>query len=253
MKDNIGAIQKVVEEINNNPEELPSAVEASRSVGYERSYLSKLFKQVTGITFNAYSNIIKMGFAAVQLRDTEMPVSEIALRLGYSGQDAFTHAFTNVYRCSPTEYRKNPDIISVPFFKIINIENKGVMTMKKIDPANIIGDGFLQLLELQPASIIMYCFLANFAVSPTGMLRNYNPTGNKLPCIGIDSSVAEMLPLSMDEIFRSIIELADVDLLKIVNMENGCFYVAINPIPEKLVSNGTVEDFVDFVKSQSDR
>lgn len=44
-----------------------------------------------------------------------------------------------------------------------------------------------------------------------------------------------------------------VDLLKIVNMENGCFYVAINPIPEKLVSNGTVEDFVDFVKSQSDR
>jgi len=158
MKDNIGAIQKVVERINNNPEELPSAVEASRSVGYERSYLSKLFRQVTGTTFNAYSNIIKMGFAAVQLRDTEMTVSEIALRLGYSGQDAFTHAFTNVYRCSPTEYRKNPDIISVPFFKIINIENKGVMTMKKIDPANIIGDGFLQLLELQPASIIMYCF-----------------------------------------------------------------------------------------------
>ena len=125
--------------------------------------------------------------------------------------------------------------------------------MTKIDPAKIIGDGFLQLLDLQPASIIMYCVLASFAVSPTGMLQSYNPKGNTLPCIEIDSSVAEMLPLPEEEIFQSIIELADVDLLTIVNMENNSFYVVINPIPEKLVSNGTLKGFVDFVKSQRDR
>ena len=125
--------------------------------------------------------------------------------------------------------------------------------MKKIDPANVIGDGFLRLLDLQPASIIMYCFLASFAVSPTGMLQNYNPKGNKLPCVAIDSSVAEMLPFSVDEIFQSIIELADVDLLTIVNMENNNFSVVINPIPEKLASNGTLESFVDFMNAQKDR
>ena len=102
----------------------------------------------------------------------------------------------------------------------------------------------------QPASIIMYCFIASFAVSPTGMLRNYNPKGNKLPCIEIDSSVAEILPLSIDEIFQAIIELTDVDLLTIVNMKNNSFSVVINPIPNKLVSNGTLESFVDFVKTQ---
>lgn len=253
MKENMLAIQKIVEWINNDPENIPSAIEAAQSVCYERSYLSRIFKQATGTTYNTYSNTVKIAFAAVQLRNTEMPVSEIAEKLGYSESAAFTHAFTIACGCSPSEYRKNPDSISVPFFKIIPDKNKGVMTMKKIDPANVIGDEFLKLLELQPASIIMYCFLASFAVSPTGMLRDYNPKGDKLPCIEIDSSVAEMLPLSIDEVFQSIIELADVDLLEIVNMENNSIYVIINPIPEKLVSNGTLEGFVDFVKAQKDR
>lgn len=253
MKDNALAIQKIVDWINNHPETMPSEIEASQSVKYEPTYLSKLFKQSTGITYRAYSTIIKMGVAAALLRDTEMPVFEIADKLGYSDAAAFSHAFANACGCSPTDYRKNPDSISVPFYKIISIGNKGVMTMKKIDPANVIGDAFLKLLELQPASIIMYCFLASFAVSPTGMLRNYNPKGNKLPCIEIDSSVAEMLPLSIDEIFQSIIELADVDLLTIVNMENNSFYVVINPIPDKLISNGTIEGFVEFVNSRRDR
>ena len=125
--------------------------------------------------------------------------------------------------------------------------------MKNIEPSNVIGDNFLKLLDLQPASIIMYCFLTSFAVSPTGMLQNYNPKANKLPCIVIDSSVAEMLPFSVDEIFKSIIELADVDLLTIVDMKNNCFYVIVSPIPDKLVSNGTLESFVDFVKAQTGR
>lgn len=122
--------------------------------------------------------------------------------------------------------------------------------MTKTDPANIIGDGFLQLLNLQPASIIMYCFLASFSVSPTGMLRDYNPKGNQLPCIEIDSTVAKILPLSIDEVFQSIIELADVDLLTIVKMENYSVYVVINPIPDQLVSNGTLESFVNFACNQ---
>ena len=125
--------------------------------------------------------------------------------------------------------------------------------MKKIEPANVIGDNFLKLLDLQPTSIILYCFLASFAVSPTGMLRNYNPKGNTLPCIEISSSVAEMLPFSTDEIFLSIIELADVDLLTIVNMENYGFHIVINPIPEKLTSNGLLHGYIDFVEAMEGR
>ena len=125
--------------------------------------------------------------------------------------------------------------------------------MKKIDPANVIGDNFLKLLELQTPSIIMYCFLASFAVSPTGMLKDYNPKGNTLPCIVISSDVAEMLPLSMDEVFQSIIELADVDLLTIVDMKNNSFHVVVNPIPDKLASNGFLEGYVNFIKAKRDR
>ena len=123
--------------------------------------------------------------------------------------------------------------------------------MTKIDPANVIGDKFLNLLNLQPSSIIMYCLLASFAASPTGMLKDYNPKGNQLPCIEIDSSIAEILPFSVEEIFQSIIELEDVDLLTIVNMKNSSFYVVINPIPDQLVSNGTLDNFVDFMNKRN--
>ena len=250
MKDNTSAIQKIVDWINNSPETVSSEIAASQDVRYTPTYLSKLFRKTTGITYREYSTIIKNRYAAVMLRDTEMPIFEIADKLGYSDAAAFSHAFTNACGYSPTEYRNNPDSISLPFFKIVPDKNKGVITMKKIDPANVVGDAFLKLLDLQPASIIMYCLLASFAASPTGMLRNYNPKGNVLPCIEIDASVAEMLPLSLEEVFQGIVELADVDLLTIVNMENDSFYVVINEIPEKLVSNGTLEGFVDFVNSQ---
>ena len=125
--------------------------------------------------------------------------------------------------------------------------------MTRVAPENIIGDGFLALLDLQPASIIMYCFLASFSVSPKGMLRTYNPKGGVLPCIELSASVAEMLPLSTEEVFHSILELADVDLLTIVNTENYCFQVVLNPIPEKLVSNGLLEGYADYLSNQKTR
>lgn len=115
IKENIVAIQKLVEWANENPEKLPSATEASQSIGYERSYLSKLFKRKTGSTYRKYTTILKMGFAALKLRNTEIPVSKIAEELGYSDSVAFTHAFTHACGCSPTAYRKNPDSISIPF------------------------------------------------------------------------------------------------------------------------------------------
>lgn len=118
--------------INDNPEKIPSEEEASQSIGYERNYLSKLFKYTIGITYSEYCTIIKMGFAAAELRDTEKPVFEIAELLGYAGTEAFTHAFTNAFGCCPTDYRKNPGSISVPFFKIISNDNEGVITMKKL-------------------------------------------------------------------------------------------------------------------------
>lgn len=242
MRENILAIQKLVEWINRNPEKIPSATEAAQNVGYERSYLSKLFKKTTGISYNAYSSITKLGFAAAVLRDTEKTITEIAEMLDYSGPEAFTHAFTKAYGCCPSNFRKNPDSISVPFFRIICNENKGVITMKRIDPASVIGDNFLTLLELHPASIIMYCLLASFAASPTGLLRDYNPKRNTIPCIEIDSSVAKILPLPIDEIFLSIIDLADVDLLTIVRMEKDTISVILNPIPENLVSNGLIDN-----------
>ena len=46
--------------------------------------------------------------AAVELRDTGVPIVDIALKYGFSDQTTFTRSFKSVYGCAPSAYRKWP-------------------------------------------------------------------------------------------------------------------------------------------------
>lgn len=46
--------------------------------------------------------------ATLELRDTDVPIIEIALKYGFSDQSTFTRAFKNIYGCAPSVYRKHP-------------------------------------------------------------------------------------------------------------------------------------------------
>ena len=120
--------------------------------------------------------------------------------------------------------------------------------MKKLDPANVIGENFLKLLELPRVAIIMYCLLVSYAVAPSGMMLNYDPRGNSLPSIVIDRSVLEGNLFTAAEIVPSLVLLEDVGLVTIVKVEDEAFNVVVNPIPEELVSNGTLDAYVEFAK-----
>lgn len=75
------------------------------SIGYNASYLSYLFKKLTGETFVQYKNRLRIEHAAKLLESTDLPITEIALEVGYGDTSYFTQAFKKYYNETPKSYR----------------------------------------------------------------------------------------------------------------------------------------------------
>ena len=80
----------------------------AQKLGYTESYVSRKFREVSGMQFREYLRCRKLAFALQELRSTDDGILDIALRYGFSSHEAFTRAFRETYGVSPSEYRKNP-------------------------------------------------------------------------------------------------------------------------------------------------
>ena len=65
-----------------------------------------MFKEKTGISFKDYVLQEKMKYAEKLLRETAMPVSVIASKVGFSNFSHFSAMFKRFYRDAPADYRK---------------------------------------------------------------------------------------------------------------------------------------------------
>jgi AraC-like DNA-binding protein len=71
-----------------------------------KSYLSRIFKEITGFTVNEYINIIKIQKARDLLMTTDHSISEIADHLGYTSLTYFERIFKQHTETTPFRYRK---------------------------------------------------------------------------------------------------------------------------------------------------
>lgn len=80
--------------------------EIARYVGLNRSYLSTLFKQYTGLSPIKYLQTFRMTRAAHLLSLTQLPVSAVAYSCGYQETESFHKAFKQHTGLSPKRYRE---------------------------------------------------------------------------------------------------------------------------------------------------
>lgn len=73
------------------------------------STLKEVFKTVYGLPIATYMKEYRMAQAMKLLRETRIPISEIADRVGYETQGKFSKAFKDVTQILPTEYRRTQD------------------------------------------------------------------------------------------------------------------------------------------------
>ena len=71
--------------------------------------LTKLLKEATGLTFNAYITKIRLDQAARMLLETNDTIEQIFYTCGYRTRSTFNRAFTDAFGCTPKEYRSKAE------------------------------------------------------------------------------------------------------------------------------------------------
>ncbi len=70
-------------------------------------YISRYFKEHFHITLSQYVNHLRLEHARQLLKETMLPVTEVALQSGYANVSYFIRSFKKMYGVSPLKYRKN--------------------------------------------------------------------------------------------------------------------------------------------------
>ncbi len=78
----------------------------AKLVNMNESYVSRLFKNETGVNLTSYINLLKMGKAIELLKDPDVMVKEVANRLGFDEQSYFNRIFNKYLSSSPSEFKK---------------------------------------------------------------------------------------------------------------------------------------------------
>jgi AraC family transcriptional regulator len=114
----------------------------ANELGYSKFHITKRFKSFIGMTFRDYLRLRKLAFSVIELRDRNSRIIDIALKYGFSSQEAYTRAFKNSYKVTPNEYRKK----KMPLF---------LQTKKNtFDPYYLgIGESSMNKAELQKVKI----------------------------------------------------------------------------------------------------
>ena len=80
--------------------------ELARRVGTSPRHLSREFQRELGTSPVRYAAGLRLDAAAKRLRETERPVKEIALDLGYPSVPRFNAAFRQRFGCTPLDHRR---------------------------------------------------------------------------------------------------------------------------------------------------
>ncbi|HJA92211.1 MAG TPA: AraC family transcriptional regulator [Candidatus Eisenbergiella merdipullorum] len=74
--------------------------------GRSRSYISHMFKSRCGVSIRAYCNRLKLEDAKNLLDKTDLPITEIALDVGFGDVSYFIQLFRERFSMTPLQYRK---------------------------------------------------------------------------------------------------------------------------------------------------
>jgi len=103
---NLSIIKKSIAYINDRYNQNLTLDMVAEHIGLNPSYFSSLFKKETGINFSNYLINLKIDNAKLLLRNTNLPLINIAIELGFDNQSYFSNVFKKSTGMTPNQYRQ---------------------------------------------------------------------------------------------------------------------------------------------------
>lgn len=100
--------EQICRYIQSHLEEDISREDIACHVGLNPEYVSRLFKQETGVNLVNYLQTVRLRTACEWLKQSSLSISEIAARLGYDNFAYFSKIFKKFTGLTPSAYRKDP-------------------------------------------------------------------------------------------------------------------------------------------------
>ncbi|WP_078393833.1 helix-turn-helix domain-containing protein [Shouchella patagoniensis] len=98
--------QKMINYIKANDDTAITLEQCAADLHYNANYLSSVFKKGTGMTFSDYVADHRLKEAKKWLHDTDIPIKQIAERLGYKNSQNFIRSFKKSTGMTPGQYRQ---------------------------------------------------------------------------------------------------------------------------------------------------
>lgn len=105
-----GIVLNIIDYLDDNLTEEITIDSIAGKFHFNRFYLMKMFKKVTGITILEYVNQKKIKSSLDAVVNTDDKILKIALNHGFNSQEYFSETFTKVLGISPSEFRKQAPI-----------------------------------------------------------------------------------------------------------------------------------------------
>lgn len=106
-------INQALQYINQHYDEAISLDTLAKRLYVNPSYLSRTFKKNTGYALITYVNVKRITQACYYLSETSLPITQIALLVGFNSISYFCVMFKRMVGCVPNEYRQNPEKYSI--------------------------------------------------------------------------------------------------------------------------------------------
>lgn len=97
--------KKIIKYINKHFDETVTIEEIEKYCQYSRFYISRAFKEITGITIMTYLNDVRIEKAKSLLENGNFSISEIATSCGFVSQSYFGKVFKKAENISPLDYK----------------------------------------------------------------------------------------------------------------------------------------------------
>lgn len=106
-QEQIDAVQRMQSYIETHLDEPITLHSLAEDAGYSPWHCAKVFKELTGKSPFEYIRMYRLSKAAIELRDKDCKIVDVAMDFVFDSHEGFTRAFHKQFGISPNEYKKN--------------------------------------------------------------------------------------------------------------------------------------------------